>query len=118
MEMPQYDFPPPPPPPPSQLNHSGSIGPVIGVVVVIIVLSLIAIAIGRLCSGKRILGYGQFDIEAWMETTFSSCIDGRVTSPPPQQPPATTATESRSDDPLPQRTQTQQEIKQDDQQSP
>lgn len=86
-----------PPPPPAaatvtqqaQTSHSGhgSIGPVIGVLAVITVLSAIAIMIGKLCSGRRIMGHrGHYDIEGWAEAKCSSCIDGRVDHPPPLRP--------------------------------
>ncbi|XP_060169303.1 uncharacterized protein LOC132600236 [Lycium barbarum] len=56
----------------------GSVGPVIGVLAVIAVLGAIAVMIGRLCSGRRIMGRGQYDFEGWVETKCASCIDGRV----------------------------------------
>nr|GLL47328.1 uncharacterized protein LOC109161662 [Ipomoea trifida] len=65
----------------------GSVGPVIGVLAVIAVLGAIAVMIGRLCSGRRIMGRGQYDFESWVETKCASCIDGRVDPPPPPRPP-------------------------------
>ncbi|XVF74157.1 hypothetical protein PTKIN_Ptkin13bG0037600 [Pterospermum kingtungense] len=59
-----------------------SVGPVIAVLLVIIILGVVAGMIGRLCTGRRIMGYGQYDIESWIETKCSSCIDGRIYSPP------------------------------------
>ncbi|XP_055814777.1 uncharacterized protein LOC129884508 [Solanum dulcamara] len=56
----------------------GSVGPVIAVLAVIAVLGAIAIMIGRLCSGRKIMGRGQYDFEGWVETKCASCIDGRV----------------------------------------
>nr|GMD84316.1 uncharacterized protein LOC109161662 [Ipomoea batatas] len=70
----------------------GSVGPVIGVLAVIAVLGAIAVMIGRLCSGRRIMGRGQYDFESWVETKCASCIDGRVDPPPPPRPPAPAAT--------------------------
>ncbi|XP_031107148.1 uncharacterized protein LOC116011869 [Ipomoea triloba] len=64
----------------------GSVGPVIGVLAVIAVLGAIAVMIGRLCSGRRIMGRGQYDFESWVETKCASCIDGRVDPPPPPRP--------------------------------
>ncbi|KAL7156764.1 hypothetical protein ABFS83_02G030700 [Erythranthe nasuta] len=61
----------------------GSVGPVIGVLAVITILGAIAVVIGRLCSGRGVRGYGQYDFEGWVETKCSSCIDGRVDPPPP-----------------------------------
>ncbi|KAM7470690.1 hypothetical protein LguiA_008873 [Lonicera macranthoides] len=72
----------------AQTSHSrhGSIGPVIGVLAVITILSAIAIMIGRICSSRRIVGQGHYDIEGWAEAKCSSCIDGRVNPPLPLQP--------------------------------
>ncbi|CAN4107660.1 unnamed protein product [Withania somnifera] len=67
----------------------GSVGPVIAVLAVIAVLGAIAVMIGRLCSGRRIMGRGQYDFEGWVETKCASCIDGRV-DPIPR--PVTVAT--------------------------
>ncbi|KAH7575193.1 hypothetical protein JRO89_XS02G0060700 [Xanthoceras sorbifolium] len=64
--------------------HSGhgSVGPVIGVLAVITILGVIAGMIGRLCSGRPIMGHGgQYDFEGWVEKKCSSCIDGRVEPP-------------------------------------
>ncbi|KAG6406541.1 hypothetical protein SASPL_134145 [Salvia splendens] len=81
-----------PPPPAMQMGqqeytaHSGhgSVGPVIGVLAVITILGAIAIMIGRLCSGRGIMGHAQYDFERWVETKCASCIDGRVDLPPPR----------------------------------
>ncbi|KAL3843936.1 hypothetical protein ACJIZ3_001339 [Penstemon smallii] len=62
----------------------GSVGPVIGVLAVIAILGAIAVMIGRLCSGRRVMGFGQYDFESWAETKCASCIDGRVDPPPPR----------------------------------
>ncbi|KAF3616007.1 hypothetical protein P3S67_019895 [Capsicum chacoense] len=83
----------------------GSIGPVIAVLAVIAVLGAIAVMIGRLCSGRRIMGHGQYDFEGWVETKCASCIDGRVdpiprpvtVTPPP--PPVVVAESSSSGSP-------------------
>lgn len=67
----------------------GSIGPVIGVLSVIIIVGVFAGMVGRLCSGRPIMGYGgQYDFESWVEKKFSSCLDGRVGPPRPDAPPA------------------------------
>ncbi|OIW14854.1 hypothetical protein TanjilG_30576 [Lupinus angustifolius] len=65
-------------------SEHDSIGPLIGVLIVVILLGIIAVMIGRLCSGRRIMGYGQYDIESWAESKCSTCIDGRInlSSPP------------------------------------
>ncbi|KAK3024543.1 hypothetical protein RJ639_043735 [Escallonia herrerae] len=69
--------------------HSGhgSVGPVIAVLAVISILSAVAVMIGRLCSGRRIMGHGQYDFESWVETKCASCLDGHVGHPPPLPPP-------------------------------
>ncbi|KAL6546080.1 hypothetical protein OROGR_009954 [Orobanche gracilis] len=65
--------------------HSGhgSVGPVIGVLAMITILGVVAVMIGRLCSGRGIRGHGKYDFEGWVETKCASCIDGRVDPPPP-----------------------------------
>lgn len=83
-----------PPPPPTEVTqqayttHSdhGSIGPVIAVLTVITILGIISAMIGRLCSGRRVMGYGEYDIESWIETKCSSCVGSRVDPPPPPPP--------------------------------
>ncbi|KAF5739428.1 hypothetical protein HS088_TW12G00634 [Tripterygium wilfordii] len=78
----------------SYSNHSGhtSIGPVIAVMVIIIILGVLAGMIGRLCSGRRIMGYGDYDIESWAERKFSRCIDGRINPSPPRPQVSATST--------------------------
>ncbi|KAG4391922.1 hypothetical protein GLYMA_04G036500v4 [Glycine max] len=78
--MPMYQQQEQPPPMISVTQQSSheSIGPLIGVLVVVIVLGVIAVMIGRLCSGRRIMGHGQYDVESWAERKCSSCIDGRI----------------------------------------
>ncbi|CAN1278397.1 hypothetical protein LINPERPRIM_LOCUS16626 [Linum perenne] len=68
---------------------SASVGAAIGAVAVITVLGVIACVIGRVCYGGRVLGYGggQYDMESWVETKCSSCVDGRLRAPPPPPPP-------------------------------
>ncbi|KAG1363680.1 hypothetical protein COCNU_11G005070 [Cocos nucifera] len=83
------------PPPPvyevvSRSSGGGSYGPVIGVIAVIAVLGVIAGIVGRLCSGRRIFGYG-YDFEGWIERKCASCIDGRVELRPPPPPVAAPA---------------------------
>lgn len=83
------------PPPPvyevvSRSSGGGSYGPVIGVIAVIAVLGVIAGIVGRLCSGRRIFGYG-YDFEGWIERKCASCIDGRVELRPPPAPLAAPA---------------------------
>ncbi|XP_054776339.1 uncharacterized protein LOC129284869 [Prosopis cineraria] len=60
-----------------------SVGPVIAVLAVITVLGVMAGMIGRLCSGRRVLGHARYDFESWFETKCSSCIDGGIAPPPP-----------------------------------
>ncbi|ONK67070.1 uncharacterized protein A4U43_C06F15350 [Asparagus officinalis] len=61
----------------------GSMGPVIGVLAVILALAVVAAIVGRLCSGRSVFGYGHFDVEGWIERKCASCIDGRIESGPP-----------------------------------
>ncbi|KAK3231471.1 hypothetical protein Dsin_003352 [Dipteronia sinensis] len=86
MSMPLDQQPPPVAIAQHTYNHSvhSSVGPVIAVLVVIIILGILAGMIGRLCSGKTIMGYGQYDIESWAESKCSTCIDGRITPPQPR----------------------------------
>lgn len=75
--------------PQAYMAHSshGSIGPVIGVLAMITFFGAVAVIIGRLCSGRRVMGRVQYDIEGWVETKFAACIDGRVDPlPPPPRP--------------------------------
>ncbi|KAL1193556.1 hypothetical protein V5N11_025753 [Cardamine amara subsp. amara] len=75
------------PPPATELpQHHAAIGPFIAVFIVVIVLCVLASVIGRLCSGKTILGYGAYDMERWAESRCSSCIDGHIRPSPPRQP--------------------------------
>ncbi|KAE8698637.1 Peptidyl-prolyl cis-trans isomerase / cyclophilin-40 (CYP40) / rotamase isoform 1 [Hibiscus syriacus] len=69
----------------------GSVGPVIAVLAVITILGVIAGMIGRLCSGRPIMGHGHYDFEGWVERKCSSCIDGSMDPPPPR--PATVPAE-------------------------
>ncbi|KAJ4838270.1 hypothetical protein Tsubulata_022912 [Turnera subulata] len=90
MSMPQGQQPPPVAVIPTSLSTSsqthGSLGPFIAVLVMIIILGILAVIVGRLCSGRRIIGHGhgQYDMESWAETKCSSCIDGRITHPLPR----------------------------------
>ena len=70
----------------THLGH-GSVGPVIAVLAVITVLGVIAGMIGRLCSGRRVMGHGEYDVETWVETKCSSCVDGRIAPPTPRPRP-------------------------------
>ncbi|XP_024028941.1 double-strand-break repair protein rad21 homolog [Morus notabilis] len=68
-------------------SGQGSVGPVIGVLAVITVLGVIAGMIGRLCSGRRIMGHAQYyDFEGWVERKCSTCLDGTIDPPPPPPP--------------------------------
>ncbi|PIA52316.1 hypothetical protein AQUCO_01000287v1 [Aquilegia coerulea] len=62
-------------------------GPFIAVFSVITILTIMAVMIGRLCSGKKIwgYGYGHYDLEAWIERKCFSCIDGRIDPSTTQQ---------------------------------
>ncbi|KAI3702450.1 hypothetical protein L6452_28188 [Arctium lappa] len=89
MSTPSFDPTQQQPPPVTELqdytSHSrhGSVGPAIGALAVITVLAAIAVMIGRICSGRKIMGRRQYDFEGWVETKCSSCIDGRLGPPPP-----------------------------------
>ncbi|KAL2456801.1 uncharacterized protein Fot_56662 [Forsythia ovata] len=94
----------------------GSVGPVIGVLAVITVLGVIAVMIGRLCSGRRIMGHGRYDFEEWVETKCATCIDGQVFPPPPPHMVAEHSVSSSSGEASPaavpqEETQTQDEDK-------
>ncbi|KAF5189079.1 hypothetical protein FRX31_021334 [Thalictrum thalictroides] len=39
--------------------------------------------IGRLCSGGKVMGRGNYDFEDWVEKKCASCIDGGIDPPPP-----------------------------------
>ncbi|CAA0372109.1 hypothetical protein AtNW77_Chr2g0245821 [Arabidopsis thaliana] len=88
------------PPPATEVSQDSSsvssagnstIGPFIAVFIVVTVLCVLASVIGRLCSGKTILGYGDYDMERWAESRCGSCIDGHIIphrpSPSPPPPP-------------------------------
>ncbi|CAH9100429.1 unnamed protein product [Cuscuta europaea] len=60
----------------------GSVGPVVGVLALVAVLGVIAVMIGRLCSGRRVMGRGRYDFESWFEAKCASCIDGRIEPTP------------------------------------
>lgn len=66
----------------------GSVGPVIGVLAVIVVLGAVAVIIGRLCTGGSVMGRGQYDFERWFETKCGSCVNGMIELP---QPPVAAA---------------------------
>ncbi|CAO2195516.1 unnamed protein product [Urochloa humidicola] len=54
----------------------GSYGPVIAMLAVVAVLAAAALAVGRLCFGRRALGQpgGGHDLEAWVERTCGHCV--------------------------------------------
>ncbi|MED6192788.1 hypothetical protein PIB30_013422 [Stylosanthes scabra] len=92
-------------PPPQQsyddgVTEHGSLGPLVGVLVVVIVLGVIAVMIGRLCSGRRIMGYGQYDIESWAERKCSTCIDGRINLSLPTRTTSESTTSSVPETPI------------------
>ncbi|KAG6522923.1 uncharacterized protein LOC122053313 [Zingiber officinale] len=80
----QQQFPPPAAAYPAPYrSHGGSVGPVIAVLALIAVLGVIAGIVGRLCSGRTIMGHGHYDLEGWVERKCASCIDGKIEAPPP-----------------------------------
>ncbi|CAL4953336.1 unnamed protein product [Urochloa decumbens] len=54
----------------------GSYGPVVAMLAVVAVLAAAALAVGRLCFGRRALGQpgGGHDLEAWVERTCGHCV--------------------------------------------
>lgn len=81
-------------------SDNGSYGPVIAVLAVIVVLCIGSNMVGRLCSGRQIMGRGgNFDIEL-VETQCSSGVDGGIarTPPPPPPPPAAEPGDGDGDD--------------------
>ena len=83
MSMPLDQAPPPPTVTITQQTFSShsTFVPFIAVFTVIIIFGVLAIMIGRLCSGGTTLGYGHYDMERWVEEKCSSCIDGRISPP-------------------------------------
>ncbi|XP_022860930.1 uncharacterized protein LOC111381382 [Olea europaea var. sylvestris] len=79
--------------------HSGhgSVGPVIGILAVITILCALSVMIGRLCSGRRVMGYQGYDLERWVETKCSSCIDGSFNTHPSPRMEAEHRVSSSSD---------------------
>lgn len=73
-------------------SDHGSVGPLIAVLAIITVLGVIAGMIGRLCTGRQIMGHGQYDFEGWVERKCSTCLDGRIDIPHRPPPPANTST--------------------------
>ncbi|KAK3162686.1 hypothetical protein QOZ80_1BG0092490 [Eleusine coracana subsp. coracana] len=51
----------------------GSYGPVIGMLALVLVLAAAAVAVGRLCFGRRPGALGH-DLEAWVERTCGPCV--------------------------------------------
>ncbi|XP_020595710.1 uncharacterized protein LOC110035763 [Phalaenopsis equestris] len=116
MSYQQQMFSPPPPANayPSQYHSKdswGSIGPVIGVLAVITVLGIIAGVIGRLCSGRRIVGLGQYDFQGWIERKCASCIDGGTGSTAPAPVTASAASAAATEEIVRQRSEAQPEAK-------
>ncbi|KAM3353271.1 hypothetical protein ACQJBY_024436 [Aegilops geniculata] len=86
---------PPPPafPPPQVMAYgvaegtaasSGSYVPVIAMLAVLAVLTAVAVAVGRLCFGRRALGRaGGHDLEAWVELKCGPCVGAGVHSSAP-----------------------------------
>ncbi|PWZ34069.1 hypothetical protein Zm00014a_019266 [Zea mays] len=56
---------------------SSSYGPVIAMLAVVAVLAAAAVAVGRLCFGRRAHG-GARDLEAWVERTCGPCVGATV----------------------------------------
>uniref|UniRef100_K3XPZ7 Uncharacterized protein n=2 Tax=Setaria italica TaxID=4555 RepID=K3XPZ7_SETIT len=62
--------------PEGAVTGRGSYGPVIAMLAVVAVLAAAALAVGRLCFGRRALGQagGGHDLEAWVERTCGHCV--------------------------------------------
>lgn len=78
---------PPPTPRPHEYDPSAtqihaSIAPFVCIFVAVVVLGMAAVAVGRVCSGKRKTSgscyQGKYDMERWAESKCSSCIEGRI----------------------------------------
>ncbi|KAJ8640469.1 hypothetical protein MRB53_017163 [Persea americana] len=82
-------------PPPVSVSGSRSFGPVIAILVVITLLGIIAVLIGRLCTGRKIMGRFQFNVEGWIEKHCSACISGN------SQTPGTNANDPEASVPIP-----------------
>lgn len=91
--MPLYWQPPPQHSSSTSASGHSTIGPFIAVLIVVTVLCVLASVIGRLCSGKTVFGYGDYDIERWAERRCASCIDGHILPhrPSPSPPPRRTS---------------------------
>lgn len=59
-------------------DSNGSVGPLIVVLAVIAILGVVAGMVGRLCAGRH--GYGEYDLEGWVERRCATCIDGQIES--------------------------------------
>ena len=58
-------------------GRGSSYGPVIAMLAVVAVLAAAAVAVGRLCFGRRAHGHpggGAHDLEAWVERTCGPCV--------------------------------------------
>ncbi|XP_066315539.1 uncharacterized protein [Miscanthus floridulus] len=58
-------------------GRGSSYGPVIAMLAVVAVLAASAVAVGRLCFGRRAQGHaggGADDLEAWVERTCGPCV--------------------------------------------
>ncbi|OQU88007.1 uncharacterized protein LOC8062453 [Sorghum bicolor] len=57
-------------------GRGSSYGPVIAMLAVVAVLAAAAVAVGRLCFGRRAQGHagGAHDLEAWVERTCGPCV--------------------------------------------
>lgn len=59
------------------VGRGSSYGPVIAMLAVVAVLAAAAVAVGRLCFGRRAQGHaggGAHDLEAWVERTCGPCV--------------------------------------------
>ncbi|KAG6605124.1 hypothetical protein SDJN03_02441, partial [Cucurbita argyrosperma subsp. sororia] len=61
----------------SHVGADGPFGPVIAILVVMVILGTVAGMIGRLFSGRRVVGGGQYDVEARLTTFHRRGLHGR-----------------------------------------
>ena len=73
----------------------GSYGPVIAMLAVVAVLAAAALAVGRLCFGRRALGQpgggGGRDLEAWVERTCGPCVGAAMLTQDKEDVPGSVA---------------------------
>jgi len=82
----------------------GSYGPVIAMLAVVAVLAAAALAVGRLCFGRRALGQsggGGRDLEAWVERTCGPCVGAAMLTQDKEEVPGSVAAAAAEAEPPP-----------------